>query len=144
LFPYTTLFRSGLTVRAPAGIFARPGHMRGTLSVAGFAADADLGPFRGERVFRRVVILAHAGRVTFGAHEIPVLVELRPMQDVVMPHLLVGVEVEPALTALVLRAAVPGDRERLQTTVGKLNQVLLQRSDAECPLAGQRALRGSA
>ena len=48
-----------------------------------------------------------------------------------MAHLLVGVEVEPPLTALVLRPAVPGDRERLQTTVRKLDQVLLQRRDAE-------------
>ena len=44
---------------------------------------------------------------------------------------LIGIEMEPALAALVLRPAVPGERERLQTSVGKLDQILLQRIDAE-------------
>ena len=42
-----------------------------------------------------------------------------------------GIEVEPALAALVLRPAVPGDRQRLQAAIGKLDQVLLQRIEAE-------------
>jgi len=41
------------------------------------------------------------------------------------------IEVEPALAARGLRPRVPGDRERLQPAVGKLDQVLLQRIDAE-------------
>ena len=53
------------------------------------------------------------------------------MQDVVVPDLLVRIEMEPALAALVLRPAVPGDRQRLQAAVGKLDQILLQRIDAE-------------
>ena len=43
----------------------------------------------------------------------------------------VGIEVEPALPALVLRPAVPGDRQRLQAPVGEGDQILLQRRDAE-------------
>src|SRR5262249_54305116 len=54
-----------------------------------------------------------------------------PMQDIVVLDLLVRVEVEPALAALLFRPAVPGDRQRLQAAVGKLDQVLLQRVDAE-------------
>ena len=48
-----------------------------------------------------------------------------------MLDLLVGVEMKPALAALLLRAAVPGDRQRLQPAVGKLDQILLQRIEAE-------------
>jgi hypothetical protein len=53
-------------------------------------------------------------------------VELVPVVDV-----LVGVHVIPALAAGCGRAAVPGDAERLQPAVGKFDQVLLQRIDAE-------------
>ena len=53
------------------------------------------------------------------------------MQDVVVADLLVRIEVEPALAALVLRPAVPGDRQRLQPAVGKCDQVLLKRIDPE-------------
>ena len=95
------------------------------------AADADLREARGEAVGRRVVILAHAGRMALRAHEIPVLVQLGPVQHVVVLDLLVRIEMEPALAALVLRPAVPGDRQRLQPAVGKLDQILLQRIDAE-------------
>ena len=42
-----------------------------------------------------------------------------------------GIEVEPALPALLFRAAVPGDPERLQAPAGKRDQVLLQRINAE-------------
>ena len=38
---------------------------------------------------------------------------------------------KPALTALVLRPAVPGDRKRLYPAIRKFDQVLLQRVDAE-------------
>ena len=38
---------------------------------------------------------------------------------------------EPALAALVLRPAVPGDTERLHPTVREGDQILLQRVDAE-------------
>ena len=48
-----------------------------------------------------------------------------------MLDLLVRIEMEPALAALLLWAAVPGDRQRLQPAVGKLDQILLQRVEAE-------------
>jgi len=53
------------------------------------------------------------------------------MQDVIVPDRLVGVEVEPALAAFILRPRVPGDRQRLDTAIRELDQVLLQRVDAE-------------
>src|SRR5262249_55865594 len=52
-----------LTERPPALLGARPGDVSGALAMAGLAADADLGPGAGEAIIRRVVILAHAGRV---------------------------------------------------------------------------------
>src|SRR5262249_6846857 len=57
---------------------------------------------------------------------------------------LVRIEMEPSLAALCLRAAVPGDTERLQATAGEPDQVLLQGSNAECVLdlvVMQRAVR---
>src|SRR5262249_34121616 len=120
-----------LTERPPALLGARPGEVSGALAMAGLAANADLCPGAGEAVIHGVVILAHAGRVALGAHEIPVLVELRPMQHVVVLDLLVRMEMEPALSALLLGAGVPGDRERLQPTVWKFDEILLQRLDAE-------------
>jgi hypothetical protein len=72
--------------------------------------------------------------MALGAHEIPILIELRPMQDIVVLDLLVGIKMEPALAALVLRTAVPCKREGLQTTVWELDQVFLQRVVTECVL----------
>ena len=45
--------------------------------------------------------------------------------------MLAGIEVEPALTALLFRPAIPGDAERLQPPAWKRDQVLLQRIDPE-------------
>ena len=115
----------------PAFLIARPGDVTRSLAVACLAANADLRKSRGKSVVHRIVILAHAGRVALRAHEVPVLVQLCPMQNVIVPDLLVRIEMEPALAAFVLRPAVPGDRQRLQPAVGKLDQILLQRIDAE-------------
>ena len=101
------------------------------LAVAGLAADADLGKVRREAILGGVVVLAHAGRMAFGAHEVPVLIELGPMQDVVVFDVLFRVEVKPALAALVLGPRIPGERERLHAAVGKFDEVLLQRIEAE-------------
>ena len=65
-------------------LVARPGDMARALAVAGLAADADLREGRGEAIVRRIVVLAHAGRMALGAHEVPVLVQLGPVQDVVV------------------------------------------------------------
>ena len=109
----------------------RPIDMPRSLAVAGLAADADLRPGRRETVACRIVVLADAGRVALRAHVVPVLVQPGPMQDIGMADILAGIEVEPALAARRPRAAVPGDRQRLQPAVGELHQVLLQGIDAE-------------
>ena len=72
--------------------------------MTGLAADADFRPRRRKAVVRGIVVLSHAGRMTFGAHEVPVLVQLGPMQGVVMADILVGIEMEPALAAAILGA----------------------------------------
>src|SRR5262249_9704602 len=69
--------------------------------------------------------------MAFGAHVVPVLAGARPVQHVAMIDALLGIEVEPALSAALPRPAVPGQGKRLQPAVGKLDQVLLQRVDAE-------------
>src|SRR5262249_34148205 len=120
-----------LTERPPALLGARPGDVSGALAMAGLAADADLGPGAGEAIIRRVVILARAGRVALRTHEIPVLVQLGPMQDVIVLDLLGRIEMEPALSALLLRAGVPGDRERLQPSVREFDEILLQWIDPQ-------------
>jgi hypothetical protein len=112
-------------------LLARPDNVPRPLAVAGLTADADLRPGGGEAIACRIVILAHPGRVALGTHEVPVLVQLSPMQNVVIADVLVRIEMEPALAALVRRPAVPGERQRLQPSVGKLDQILLQRIDAE-------------
>src|SRR6516164_368415 len=118
--------------RPPAGAVARPGDMARALPVAGLAANADLCEARGEAIIRRIVVLAHAGRVALRAHEVPVLVQLRPMQGIVVLDLLIRVEMEPALAALFFRPAVPGDGERLHPAVRELDEILLQRIDTKC------------
>jgi hypothetical protein len=69
--------------------------------------------------------------MTFGAHEIPVLIEFRPVQNVVVPDVLVRIEMEPTLAVLVFRSAVPCNRQSLQPSVRKFDQVLLKRIHAE-------------
>ena len=53
------------------------------------------------------------------------------MQDVVVLDLFIGIEMEPALSAFLLRSAVPSERQRLQAAIGKLHEILLQRIEAE-------------
>ena len=99
--------------------------------MAGFATDADFGPCRRKAIRLGVVVLGDTGRVALRAHEIPVLVQPGPVQDVVVFDLLIGGEMKPALAALVLRPAVPSERQRLNAPVGELDEILLQRIDAE-------------
>ena len=106
--------------------------------MTGFAADADLGPLRCETIGLRIVVLPNAGRMAFGAHEVPVLVQPGPVQHVVVPDAFVRIEMKPALAAFVLRPRVPGDRQRLQAPVGEFDQILLQRIDAEGVLRLER------
>ena len=120
-----------LAERPPAFPGLRPADMPGPLPMAGLAADADLGPGRGEAIRLRVIVLAQAGRVALGAHEIPVLVQPGPVQHVVVLDLLAGIEVKPALAALLLRPAVPRNRQSLHAAVGKRDEILLQGVETE-------------
>src|SRR5215472_11301474 len=54
-----------------------------------------------------------------------------PVQRVAGFELLAGIELEPALTALLFRPAIPGDAKRLQPPAWKRDEVLLQRIDPE-------------
>ena len=69
--------------------------------------------------------------MAFGAHVVPILLQTGPVQGVFMRQVLVGIEMEPTLSALLLRAAVPGDAQRLIAAVGETDQVLLQGVHAE-------------
>jgi hypothetical protein len=66
-------------------------------------------------------------RVTFGAVGIPGLVRTGPVQRIARGIVLIGIEVEPAFLQ-----RVPGDAQRLEPAAWKLDQILLQRLDAEC------------
>ena len=70
--------------------------------------------------------------MTFRTLVIPVLRRVRPVQHIAMIDLLARIQVEPPLAALLLRARIPGDAERLQSPIGEWNQILLQRLDTEC------------
>ncbi len=117
--------------RLPVALPLCPGDVVRARPVAGLAGDVDLGPRCGERFRRRVEALAQVGRVAFGALEVPVLGDAGPVQRIAGPDLLAGIEVKPALAALRLRTRIPGDAERLLAAARKVDQVLLQRVDAE-------------
>ncbi len=53
------------------------------------------------------------------------------MQRIVVADMLIRIEVEPALAALLLRAAVPSDGQRLHAAVRKLDEILLQGLEPE-------------
>ena len=140
--PHVRVF--ALAERPPALLRACPADVSRTLSMTCLAAHADFRKARGKAIVGRIVILAHAGRMTLRAHEVPVLIEPGPVQDVVVLDLLVRIEMEPALAAFVLGPAVPGDRQRLQPAVGEFDEILLQRVDTERVLdleGGELAVR---
>ena len=70
--------------------------------------------------------------MTVGAHVVPGLVAAGPVQRLAGGQLLIGVEMVPAVPALIAGTAVPGDAERLIASVREFDQILLQRLDAEC------------
>ena len=117
----------------------RPLRVARARAVAGLAGDVDLGEGRLEAVLGEAVALAQVGRVALRALGVPVLRELRPVEHVPVVDTLARVEVEPALPALRLRPAVPGDGEGLVAAARQLDQVLLQRHEAED--VGDRVVR---
>src|SRR5262249_42865636 len=98
-------------VRALAALC--PGDVPRRWSVAGLAPDIDIAPVGIETTRIRVVVLLQVGRVALGALVVPVLCRVRPVQHVAMIDLLVWIEMKPALPALLLRARIPRDAERL-------------------------------
>src|SRR5208283_4916864 len=104
----------------------RPCHMVRTGPVARFAGDIDLRPRGRIAVLGEIVILAQIGGVAIGAHVVPGLVAPRPMQRIGARYLLAGIKMEPALALVLLALRIPGQNERLYSTVGKRNQILLQ------------------
>src|SRR5580693_3279847 len=101
-----------LSERRPTLSFLRPTNVPGSGAVARLAAHADLRKGGRVAIIRGVIIFSHAGRMALCAHEIPILVQLGPVQSVVVLDILVRIEMEPMLAALVLRAAIPGERQR--------------------------------
>src|SRR6516225_10229634 len=135
-----------LIERPPTPLTQRPIDVPRAFTVACLAADADFRPGGVETVAGRVVVFLHAGRMTLGAHEIPVLVEPGPVQHVVVLDLLIRIEMKPALAALILGPAVPGDRKRLDAAIRELDQVLLEGIDAKgvLHLEGRKLAVGAA
>ena len=109
----------------------RPIEVRRCRTVTGLATHRYLGESRVERVARGVITLAHLGGVAIGAHEVPVLRALRPVQLVTMVDALIGVLPEPALAAPLLGSRIPGQGQRLQAPARQLDKVLLHRIDTE-------------
>ncbi|MCY1400465.1 hypothetical protein D9M71_155550 [compost metagenome] len=103
-----------------------PVEMAGSRAVAGLAADAEAVPAAGEAIGDGIVVTPEAGAVAFHAHEVGVLLRAAPVQGIAEVHALSGVEVEPG--ALV---HIPGHAQGLQAAAADLDQVLLQRRDAE-------------
>src|SRR5258708_1274430 len=126
--PFARIF----VLAKPALLRLGPIDMSRALAVAPLTTDADFRPGGVEAITGRVVIFLHAGRVALGAHEIPVLIKLGPVQDVVVLDLFIGIKMKPALTSLFFWPAVPGDRKRLYSAIRKFDQILLQGIDAEC------------
>ena len=103
----------------------------GTRAMAGFAADRDFRVCCCKRVVRSVIAHLKIGRVALGAHEVPVLLTPGPVQQVSGCDVLVGIEVEPALTTVRVGTRIPGERQGLHAASREFNEVLLQRLDAE-------------
>ena len=113
------------------GLAVGPRDMSRAGAVTRLAADRDLVPVRCESVLGRVVAFGDLARVTVRTHEVPVLRAPCPVQFVAEIDLLVRVLPEPALAAGILGPCIPGHRERLQAAAWQLDEVLLQRLDAE-------------
>src|SRR5690606_12065639 len=99
--------------------------------MAGLTAHVDLSPASSKRIGLWIVAFAQAGGVAVGTHVVPVLRRPGPVKLIPMAHRIIWVQVEPALPAFVGRAAIPSNRQGLQTTDGKFHQVLLQWINAE-------------
>src|SRR5262249_40922742 len=130
--------------RKPTFVRSCPVDVSRPLSMTCLASHADFRKTCGKAIVVGIVVLAHASRMTFSAHEIPILIEPGPVQHIVVLDVFVGIEMKPTLAALLFRARVPGNRQCLHPTIGEFNEILLQRIDAECVLdleGGELAIR---
>ncbi len=113
----------------------RPVDMTATRSVTGLAGDVDLRIAGVVDLLLGVVALVQVGGVAVRALIVPGLLRGGPMQRVAVVHrrarIRIRIKMEPALTALLRRARVPGQAEGLEPTAGKRDQILLQRRPAE-------------
>ena len=66
-----------------------------------------------------------------GALIVPVLVDARPMQGISRGKLAFRIKIEPALAAFFERSRVPRQPERLEAAAAEVDEILLQRVDAE-------------
>ena len=94
-------------------------------------ADVDLRPLRRVSVRLRVVALAHVGRVAVRAHEVPVLLPPGPVQLVAGGRSARSDRGGTSAGRLLSGRASHAIVRRLQPAAGELDQVLLQRRDAE-------------
>jgi hypothetical protein len=97
-----------LAEKPPVPPLVCPSDVCRALAVARLAAGADLGPACRISIVGGIVILVYARRMALGAHEIPVLIELGPVHNIVVANFFVGIEMEPALSAFLLLPAIPG------------------------------------
>ena len=109
----------------------RPGEVIRARAVTRFAGNVELRPRRVERVAARVVALPEIRRMALGALEVPRLAVARPVQRIAGLDVLIGIEMKPARAPLRLGPRIPRDAERLHAPAGKLDQILLQRTNAE-------------
>ncbi len=117
---------------APGGAARlRPGDVARAGTVTGLAGDVELRPCRLERSGPGVEVLPQIRRVALGALIVPVLVDAGPMQRIAGLDAAPRIQMEPAPPARGLRPRVPGDAQCLQAPARQLDQVLLQRGDAE-------------
>ena len=90
-------------------------------SVTGLATDVDFRPPGIVCVGLGVVATAHIGRMTLGAHQVPILVAPRRVQWIVGHVALVGIHRKPAFAS-----CIPCDGGHLQTAAGESDEVLLE------------------
>ena len=113
------------------GLGLRPLQVALRRAVAGLAGQRHLRPGGAEGIGFFVVTFFERGGVARGAHVVPVLHRPGPEQRIAGGHLVVTVEVEPALAAVFFVAGVVGQRQALQPAAGEMHQILLQGEMAE-------------
>ena len=105
--------------------------MERTGSVASLAIHIDAGVTRIESIFFRRVIFLQISGVALGAGAVPTLKGTGPVEWVRVIDGVVGVEMEPALTPFCPGPRVPGRAQRLESSIRKLHQILLEGLDPE-------------